>query len=539
VIWHEIVATFMTDNPSHSPGISPTPRFSLLLFGALSILWATESYFVQSVFLPSAPTGHPLFFASVRFSLDLLVSVALVLVCRRRILILLYVVGLLANLVLLAYNSYFHHVFSLYYGLKAVDGQTLGMGSGGLALLSPYVVVALCIVFACKVALTVRLRIDALRFRWRAAFGCVLAACGLIGGMQWTHFSFSRIPTNGLTHVVYCYGYLTSWAAEWVVAPAPAELAEEVAALQKKSEDRLSAVEPAWIWGNKVVVIQVESLDWAVLDYRNDGRAVTPYLNNLARHSRLFKVKASHAIGSLDMDYAVLSGGAPSSRIITYQIPNIPYENALPRFLQRRGFHTVSFHGNNGDFFNRRANFDRMGFDEIWFSEEFDNKPVDRSSWGVRDVELFRLSSRKMRESTRPEFHFIITMDSHVPWNLIRDSEKELFPGSRNSEENYLNSIRLVDHNLRDYIESLPKGTLVILYGDHSSGVEYKDFHSAHSEKGEFVPCVIHVCGDINDALAAWNAVAPELPEDLRIMDVMNCFRHQLSGRFPVVDPEK
>ena len=129
-----------------------------------------------------------------------------------------------------------------------------------------------------------------------------------------------------------------------------------------------------------------------------------------------------------------------------------------------------------------------MGFDEIRFKEDFRGQPVKMSSWGVRDADLFQLSNRKMRQDRGPQFHFIITLDTHAPFDLITDGEKEIFPHSKVWQENYFNSLRVLDNGLRAYIESLPAGTLVMLYGDHTAGVTYGDYHSEPRWRGGIRP---------------------------------------------------
>jgi len=195
--------------------------------------------------------------------------------------------------------------------------------------------------------------------------------------------------------------------------------------------------------------------------------------------------------------------------------------------MQRHGFHTVALHGNDGGFFNRRANFERMGFDEIWFKEDFEGRGVKYNYWGVRDAELLNLSCREIQQAAQPQFHFIITLDSHAPFDLIDDQEKQIFPGASAWRENYFNSARVLDGLLRNYVQSLPAGTLVILYGDHPAGVDYGDFHPAIEGAAQFVPCIVHVCGRANAGTELSCASAP-LPADLRVLDIINFMRHQV-----------
>ncbi len=509
----------------------------VLAFCVLALFWAGEHFVLQaSVFEVRPVTTHPGTYQSIRLGIDLMAAIALLLTLSRPFLILVMSLDCLLSLIIVAYNHYFHHALSIYYGLKTFHE--------GLKVLPvvveiiPWVVWALLIAgLVIKLALVFEITPQPAGFRRRWAALCVLTAVGFIYSLQYTSFYFRNIPITRVTRAVYVYGYLNSWLAEFFVSPDTREVTRELIELQRDVPDRISATEPFWPFTNNVVIVQMESLGWNVIDYRIDGQEVTPFLNSLAHRDRFFKVQVYHSIGSEDMDYAVLSGGKPSMRMASYLAPGIPYTNALPRFMQQHGFETLSVHGANGDFFNRRPNFERMGFDQIWFQEEFNCRlvkqglPVRESYWGVRDDELFRVSTEKMRHATRPQFHFIITLDSHMPFDLITDSEKEVFPHSRSWQENYFNSVRLLDRDLREYVEGLPAGTLVILYGDHPSGVNYRDFHAARTVAGEYVPCIVHVQG----GAMAQPQVAAQVPEDLRIHDVINCLRRQVALAGPIL----
>ncbi len=309
-------------------------------------------------------------------------------------------------------------------------------------------------------------------------------------------------------------------------------MVKELAELQKVSPDRLAETEEPWPVSDRIALVQLESVGWNALNCRMNGQEVTPYMNRLARASRLLRLRAYHNIGTADMDYAAMSCGTPSPNLISYFVPEIDYSGALPRFMQEHGFRTVSLHGATGEFYNRRSNFERMGFDEIHFREEFRGQPVAQSYWGVRDQELFRVSAEKMRKASGPEFHFIITLDSHGPFNLIQEKEKEVFPGSGVWQENYFNSLRVLDHVIEEYVESLPAGTLVIFYGDHTAGVHYGDFHPSREGDNEYVPCLVHAC-KVDPAWRSESSGGPALPADLRILDVVNFLKSQIDAARP------
>jgi phosphoglycerol transferase MdoB-like AlkP superfamily enzyme len=505
----------------------------LLTFAALAGFWAVEHFALQaSVFEFRPVTTHPGTYQAIRLGINLTVAVAILLVSNRAMLLLIVAADFILSLIIIAYNQYFHHAFSVYYGMKTLR-EGLKVYSAAFYFIPWIALLLLLLVMALKVMLIFEITPQPRRFIRRGAVLCLFAFVGFLSALQHTSFYFRNIPITRVTRAVYAYGYLNSWIAEFFVSPDTSEVTQELVELQRDTPDRLTGSEVPWPITTNVIVIQMESFGWNVLKYQANGRAVAPYLKSLADGGRVYKVQVYHSIGSEDMDYAVLSGGRPSMRMVSYLAPDISYTNALPRFMQRHGFETLSIHGANGDFFSRRSNFERMGFDEIWFQEDFHSRlavkgnPVPKSYWGVRDAELFKISGQKLRAAARPQFHFIITLDSHVPFDLITDEEKEIFPHSQVWQQNYFNSINLLDHSLHDYIEALPKGTLVILYGDHPAGVDYGDFHSARDGLKEYVPCIVHLCGESLPQPVPMVA-SPLLLDDFRIHDVINYLRHQV-----------
>ena len=129
-------------------------------------------------------------------------------------------------------------------------------------------------------------------------------------------------------------------------------------------EQTLAGLEAQTRPPDHIVVIQVESLGFAVLDHVENGREVTPFLNHLPETSLFYRIRASHRIGSADADFAMLTGKAPSREMITYKIRGYPYDNSLPHLLNRLGYRTSSLHGASGRYYGRRPAFEQMGFSQ-------------------------------------------------------------------------------------------------------------------------------------------------------------------------------
>ena len=499
-----------------------------VLLGGLAFFWATENFILQASAFPFPPiTKYPYFYQGIRLTLNLLAAAIILLLFKRFWLILIFILDFLLSLLIVAYNQYFHQALSAYYGIKTVK-EGLRVAGFAVQIIPPFVWILLIGALTIKIIWIFSITPQPSRFRWRGAVSCLLIFIVIILALQLSSFKFTNIKIYGIKRIVYTYGYLISWVAETLKAPNIYEISKEIIQLQSLAPDRLTKAEPPWPVGDKIVIIQLESFDFNILNYHINGIEVTPYFNQLVGNSRLFKIVSYHDVSTADMDFAVLSGGPPSSRMVSYMVPGISYNNSLPRFLQQHGYHTVSWHGNHGDFFNRRVNFQRMGFDEIYFREDFKDSRLERSYWGVRDFEILRLSSQKICASRNREFHFIITLDSHGPFDLISDQEKEIFPKSQQWQQNYFNSMRVLDRDVQNYLKSLPPKTLVILYGDHASGVNYGSFQSARDEKTEYVPCIIYIC----KPSVPWppsQSLPPVLIDVLRILDIINHLRRQIA----------
>lgn len=504
----------------------------LVAFLALAILWATEHFCIQeSLFKVPPITLHPILYRMARMLINLSAAFLLLFITNREWLITIICLDLALSVVVLTYRQYFQRPFSLFLAVRHLR-EGLKVFSFATRIIPWRTLLSLILILGTKIILALSITKPnsgmPIEPSWMTVGIPLAILCGTVVLLQFTSFRFDCIRNSSITRAIYVYGYSISWVADFFMVSSIQKAAQEEAILQKPSPNRLVNQEPSWPIVGNVVIIQIESLCCNMLNCSMNGKEVTPFLNQLARSSRVFKLQAYHAIGTVDMDYALLSGNLPSKRMVTYSIPNLDYTNALPQFMRQHGYRTMSLHGVTGEYYNRRTNFERMGWDEICFREEFTRMNAKESYWGVRDRELLDFSSKRLLEASRPEFHFIITLDSHGPFNLISENEKTIFPGSLVWKANYFNSMAAVDRNLSEYVTSLPAGTLLILYGDHTSGVSYQGFTPARENLSEYVPCIVQVCsGSGIEPLAPGSA--ENLPTDLNIHDIVNYMRHQIT----------
>ena len=227
-----------------------------------------------------------------------------------------------------------------------------------------------------------------------------------------------------------------------------------------------------------IVVIQVESLDAGIVEYRWQGRYVTPFLHRLSQESVYFPYLMSYhkAGGTSDCEIAVLNGVEPLDDFPTMKADAYPYPHSVVRKLQHKGFTTQAFHGNVGNFYNRDHSYFTMGFSGFYDQTRMG---LVSEGWGSADGKVFAFAEEKMRSSRRPFFSYIITMSSHEPFRNVDNYYVDgRFEGVKpEMTRSYLKSMAYVDRTLEQFIGNIRKeypDSYIYVFGDHTPYVLQK-----------------------------------------------------------------
>lgn len=292
--------------------------------------------------------------------------------------------------------------------------------------------------------------------------------------------------------IAHNYGFLITWLAEAHYIKLEG-ITEDALAQLNKPASGLANLAPVAI-GEKLAIVQVESLDDAVRDFKIRGKEVTPRINRFAREGNLLRVQAPKQNGSCDSDFSLLFGAQPSAKMAPYRIPGFPFERSMVTSLHERGFKTSFYHGVNGNFFERRAAFEKMKFDKLVFREEIIKKlQLTNPEWTLSDGEMFRLMGRE-RGSEEKFFEFSITGTSHTPFHFSLEAfPRRYFPHSSDRDYIYFDTIAYVDDSIGKYVDELPTGTVVLIYGDHWSRVDNRQlgYHSQMIHEFGIVPVLL------------------------------------------------
>ena len=269
---------------------------------ALALFWAAENFLVQAAAFDQPPTTiHPFFYQAGRFCLNFLAASALLLFFSRRWLLAIMAADFLVSILTLPYALYFHHALSLETTMWTA-GEGMRVSSFGLEVIPAVLWLALLGALAVKIYWVIKITPQPACWRRGCAAACLAAECACILALQFTSFQLPSLRMRSFTRTVYAYGYLNAWIAEYFYGPDLKEIAQNLRELQKVSPDRLVGVEKPWPVNNHVVVVQMESIGWEVLNAQIAGQPLAPYLNQLAASSRCFRIQTYHTLGSEDMD---------------------------------------------------------------------------------------------------------------------------------------------------------------------------------------------------------------------------------------------
>lgn len=229
--------------------------------------------------------------------------------------------------------------------------------------------------------------------------------------------------------------------------------------------------------GKNVIIIQMESFQNFLIDFKLGGREVTPTMNKLAKENTYFKHfyqmvgqgNTSDAEFVVNTSFYIPYNEAATQNYAYKQLPS------LPKLLKEQGYDTATFHTNVVDFWNRRALYEALGFDRFYDKTFFGSE--DTVFFGPSDEVLYKKTAdeiQKMHDADRPFYAQVISMTAHHPFTL--PEEKRLFPLPERYQDNmvgdYIQAQSYADHALGEFINDLKQrgiwdDSIVIIYGDH------------------------------------------------------------------------
>jgi lipoteichoic acid synthase len=249
-----------------------------------------------------------------------------------------------------------------------------------------------------------------------------------------------------------------------------------------------------------VIVIQVESMDSYIINFKHKNAYVMPYLHSLCQKSVFYPfVLSYHKAGSTsDCEFSIINSVEPFDDYPAIKIRNYDYPNSMLKPFHAARYDVLAFHGNRGTYFNRNSALKKMGFQTFY---DMLAMGLEEKGWGASDGDVFDFVKNKLRDQKGPFFYYVITMTSHEPFIFAKlyyatDAFNDIGDAIA---KNYFTSMSYVDDQIKRFIghvrDKFPN-TYFYIYGDHSPPIVENSVYkrAAFTDDGnlfEFVPLLI------------------------------------------------
>lgn len=229
--------------------------------------------------------------------------------------------------------------------------------------------------------------------------------------------------------------------------------------------------------GHNLIVVQVESLQDFVVDFRIAGQAVMPHLKGWAADSlRFTNVTDETSEGrTSDAEFTALTSLLPLDHGAVAFRYAANHFSALPRVLGEHGYATLSAVPFEPGFWNRQVIHPAYGFQRSLFETDF--QMTEQIGWGLNDRDFLQQMVPRLEQLPKPFAAWLITLSLHHPFDGFPDRHKELKLGAldRTALGNYLHAMRFFDGALESFRQALARDGLldtsvVVVFGDHDAG---------------------------------------------------------------------
>ncbi|MFD1417275.1 LTA synthase family protein [Companilactobacillus keshanensis] len=270
-----------------------------------------------------------------------------------------------------------------------------------------------------------------------------------------------------------------------------------------------------------LIVIHLESFQQFLINFKVNGREVTPFLdslygdNNTLSYSNFF-----HQVGqgkTSDAETMLETGlfGLPEGSFLPQLGPSNTFQAAPAILNQKEGYTSAVFHGNVASFYSRDKVYPNFGYNYFLDQKSFHNSNDSSVGFGLKDKLMFAESTKYLEQLQQPFYVKYITLTNHYPFDLPAEDNDDFVTSQtkNNVVNNYFLTAHYLDSALEEFFNYLKKSglydkSMIVLYGDHYgisndknpdlapllgySEDQWTDFNNAQLQR---VPFMIHMKG--------------------------------------------
>ena len=219
-------------------------------------------------------------------------------------------------------------------------------------------------------------------------------------------------------------------------------------------------------------------------DYGN--KEPIPYTQEIKKsQSSGWAASSEYGGGTANVEFEALTG------LSNFFLNSIPYTSIVPankdtpsivKNFNENGYKTVAMHPYNRNMYRREVVYPNLGFQEYKSADNFkNNSKIDNSKY-ISDESAFNEVLAELKNSQKPKFIHLVTMQNHMPYEENAYSEHNFSVNAKNgaNPDNtktiraYLEGISRSDKAMKNFISEIKKlneKTIVVFWGDHWPGI--------------------------------------------------------------------
>ncbi|MCM6843879.1 LTA synthase family protein [Latilactobacillus curvatus] len=399
-----------------------------------------------------------------------------------------------ANTALLYFNVIYYRQFTDYMTINTILGYSkvsAGLSKSSLALMNWHdALYWIDIIVLALLILTKVIKIDKHAFNRRWAFSITSLAVLLFG----INLGLSEISRPQILSRTFDRNYIVKYLGidtftvydafkttqnNQVRAQAESYDLDPVLDFMKEHYAAPNAEYAGVAKGKNVIVIHLESFQQFLIDFKFEGREVTPFLNSLYHDQNTLGFENFfHQVGqgkTSDAENMMETGvyGLPQGSVFTTLGSDNTFQ-AAPSILKQNGDYTSAvFHGNVGTFWNRNNVYKNFGYNYFFDSSYFNTDPDNVLQYGLKDKLLFGESIKYLEQLQQPFYTKFITVTNHFPFPLPeKDGDFPRATTDNTAVNNYFATAHYLDQSLEEFFNYLKASglydnSMIVLYGDH------------------------------------------------------------------------
>ncbi len=219
-------------------------------------------------------------------------------------------------------------------------------------------------------------------------------------------------------------------------------------------------------------------------DYGN--KEPIPYTQEIKKsQSSGWAASSEYGGGTANVEFEALTG------LSNFFLNSIPYTSivsankdtpSIVKNFNENGYKTIAMHPYNRNMYRREVVYPNLGFQEYKSADGFkNNSKIDNSKY-ISDESAFNEVLAELKNSQKPEFIHLVTMQNHMPYeenaysehNFNVNAKKGANPENAKTIQAYLEGISRSDKAMKNFlseIEKLNEKTIVVFWGDHWPGI--------------------------------------------------------------------